>query len=65
MTFFVKGGIKLGGYLSQKTDDSNIANAMIVSVPYNAKMTMEEIEKFQYSVINKAVTSKLVKMVDR
>jgi hypothetical protein len=38
---------------------------MIVSVPYNAKITMEEIEKIQYLVINKAVTSKLIKMVTR
>jgi predicted alpha/beta-fold hydrolase len=37
---FHSGGIKLGGYLSQKTEYSYISNAMIVSVPYNGKLLM-------------------------
>jgi predicted alpha/beta-fold hydrolase len=57
--------MKLGGYLAKQYDDSAISYAMVVSAPFNAKHSTEELEKSQYVLFNKILTYTLSKMFNK
>jgi predicted alpha/beta-fold hydrolase len=63
--FLSTGGLKLAGYLSKNSENPHVSNAMIVSVPFNTSVTIEEIQKPHNLLINKAITRKLIQIAER
>ncbi len=61
------GGMQVVGYMTQKNRKSpnHISHAMIVSTPFDVTVTYEEMEKWGNIALNKTITQRVKKMVER